>query len=123
MLPGGRAYWSLLYLSSTCLWTNDAYLCCDSAANGACYCCTDCCVACSLLQVGVPGVENVNLSKIVSGHTDYLDHMADIIDSELTETCSCGTCCGYNLALLCRAVPACYDAVFMIQLLMPQSAV
>jgi hypothetical protein len=34
-----------------------------------------CCV-----QVGVAGVENVNLSKLVAGHQDYLSVTGDILE-------------------------------------------
>jgi hypothetical protein len=39
-------------------------------------------LACDLAhwQVGVAGVENVNLSKLVAGHQDYLTAMGDILE-------------------------------------------
>jgi hypothetical protein len=30
--------------------------------------------------VAVPGVENVNLSKLVGGHPEYLDNIEEILD-------------------------------------------
>ena len=32
-------------------------------------------------QVEVAGVENVNLSRLVGGHQDYLGHMEDILEA------------------------------------------
>ncbi len=34
----------------------------------------------SHVQVGVPGVENVNLSRIVSSHSAYLTNMEEILE-------------------------------------------
>jgi hypothetical protein len=31
-------------------------------------------------QVDVPGVENINLSKLIAGHQDYLAVMEDILE-------------------------------------------
>ena len=40
-----------------------------------------------LAPVAVPGVENVNLSSLIDGHTQYLDKMEDVLSAvNLAET-------------------------------------
>lgn len=34
-----------------------------------------------LAQVEVPGVENINLSRLIAGHQDYLVAMEDILEA------------------------------------------
>jgi len=39
-----------------------------------------CVLPAGVLQVEVPGIENVNLSRLISGHQDYLEAMDDILE-------------------------------------------
>jgi hypothetical protein len=40
-----------------------------------------CVFLCLGAQVEVPGVENINLSRLIAGHQDYLVAMEDILEA------------------------------------------
>jgi hypothetical protein len=52
---------------------------CSAVLTSAALCCAVLCWRWAG-QVGVPGVENVNLSRVVDGHMDYLTKMDEILD-------------------------------------------